>query len=387
MAASTGRTGLTTLTEEEETFRRAVRDFAEETVKPHRAAMDRAGSMDPSIIEACFAIGLMGIEVPEAEGGQGGTFFQAVLCVEELARVDPAVAVMVDVQATLVENLLLRWATKEQRASLLPRLCKDTLAAYALSESGSGSDAFALQCRAKDAGDHYRLSGRKLWITNGGEASIFTVFATVDPSLGYKGITCFLVEKSFPGFSIGKKEDKLGIRASSTTELIFEDCPVPKANVLGEVGKGYKVAIETLNEGRIGIGAQMVGLAQGAFEASRDYVHARVQFGKRLSEFQAIQFALADMATDIHAARLLVYEAARLRDSGQPFLLAAAQAKLFASRVAERVASKAIELHGGNGFTKDYPVEKFYRDAKIGQIYEGTSNMQLQTIAKQVMLS
>jgi alkylation response protein AidB-like acyl-CoA dehydrogenase len=385
MSHDAGRTPLSILSEEEETFQRAIRSFAEETVKPRRAAMDRAGAMDKEIIDACFELGLMGIEVPVEEGGQGGSFFQSVLCVEELARVDPSVAVMVDVQATLVENLILRWATKEQRARVLPRLCKDTIAAYALSESVSGSDAFALQCRAKDAGDHYLLSGRKLWITNGGEAGLFAVFATVDPALGYKGITCFLVERDSPGFSIGKKEDKLGIRASSTVELIFEDTPVPKANVVGEVGKGYKVAIETLNEGRIGIGAQMVGLAQGAFEATRDYVAERSQFGKKIGEFQAVQFALADMATDIAAARLLVYEAARLRDAGKPFMLQAAQAKLFSSRVAERVSSKAVELFGGNGFTKEYPVEKFFRDAKIGQIYEGTTNMQLQTIAKNVM--
>ncbi|MBI3722865.1 acyl-CoA dehydrogenase [bacterium] len=378
---------LTTLSDEEESFRRAVRDFAEETIKPRVARMDREAAIDPEVIRACFDFGLMGIEIPEEYGGQGGSFFQAVLAVEELARVDPSVAVMVDVQTTLFENLVLRWASVEQRAAVLPRVSKDTVAAYALSEAGSGSDAFALACRAKDSGSEYRLTGRKLWITNAAEAGVFALFATVDPKLGYKGITCFLVERDAPGFQVGKKEDKLGIRASSTCELILEDCPVPKANVLGEVGKGYKVAIETLNEGRIGIGAQMVGLAQGALDASIRYASERQQFGKKIGEFQAVQFTLADMATDVHAARLMVYEAARLRDSGKPFLTQAAMAKLFASRTAERVASKAIEVHGGNGFTKEFPVEKFYRDQKVGQIYEGTSNMQLNTIAKQVMKS
>jgi alkylation response protein AidB-like acyl-CoA dehydrogenase len=379
------RPALTTLSDTEDAFRRAVRDFAEETVKPHVAAMDRAAKMEQSIIDACFSMGLMGIEVPEKWGGQGGTFFQAVLAVEELARVDAAVAVMVDVQATLVENMLLRWASEEQKERIFPRLTKDVVAAYALSESSSGSDAFGLQCRAREAGGEYRLSGRKLWITNGAEAGFFAVFANVDPKAGYKGITCFLVDKDAPGFQIGKKEDKLGIRASSTCELIFEDTPVVKKNVLGEVGKGYKIAIEALNEGRIGIGAQMVGLAQGAYEAAVHYVQERQQFGKKVSEFQAVQFQVAEMATQIHAARLIVYEAARLKDGGKPFLKEAAMAKLFASRTAEKVSSLALELHGGNGFTKDYPIEKYYRDSKIGQIYEGTSNMQLQTIAKQVL--
>jgi alkylation response protein AidB-like acyl-CoA dehydrogenase len=379
------RPALTTLSETEETFRRAVRDFAEENVRPRIARMDKEGAMERDIIDKCFEMGLMGIEVPEVYGGQGGTFFQAVLCVEELARVDPSVAVMVDVQTTLFENLMLRWANEEQKKRVFPRVTKDTVAAYALSESGSGSDAFALQCRAKLVGDEYRLTGRKLWITNGYEAGVYALFATVDPNAGYKGITCFLVDRTTPGFSIGKKEDKLGIRASSTTELILEDCAVPKANILGEVGKGYKVAIETLNEGRIGIGAQMVGIAQGSLEAAIHYVHERQQFGKKVSEFQAVQFQIAEMATQTAAARLLVYEAARLRDSGQPFLTQAAMAKLFASRTAERVSSLALELHGGNGFTKDYPVEKFFRDSKVGQIYEGTSNMQLQTIAKQFL--
>lgn len=379
------RPALTALSDTEDTFRRAVRDFAEENIRPRSARMDKDGVMDREVIDACFAMGLMGIEVPEEYGGQGGSFFQAVLAVEELARIDPSVAVMVDVQTTLFENLILRWATDEQKKRIFPRVCKDTVAAYALSESVSGSDAFALQCRAKESGDHYRLSGRKLWITNGYEAGVFALFATVDPKAGYKGITCFLVDKSTPGFSIGKKEDKVGIRASSTVELVLEDVAVPKANVLGEVGKGYKVAIETLNEGRIGIGAQMVGVAQGALDAAIKYVQDREQFGKKISEFQAVQFQIAEMATQVHAARLLVYEAARLRDGKQPFLTEAAMAKLFASRTAEKCTSLALELHGGNGFTKDYPIEKLWRDSKIGQIYEGTSNMQLQTIAKQFL--
>ena len=379
------RPGLTTLSDTEEAFRQAVRDFAEETVRPRIARMDRDGVMDREVIDACFAMGLMGIEVPEQYGGQGGTFVQAVLCVEELARVDPSVAVMVDVQTTLFENLMLRWANEEQKKRIFPRVTKDTVAAYALSESGSGSDAFALGCRAKESGNEYRLSGRKLWITNGYEAGVFALFATVDPKAGYKGITCFLVDKDTKGFSVGKKEDKLGIRASSTVELILEDVAVPKANILGEVGKGYKVAIETLNEGRIGIGAQMVGIAQGALDAAIKYVQEREQFGKKISEFQAVQFQIAEMATQTAAARLLVYEAARLRDAGKPFLTQAAMAKLFASRTAEKVASLSLELHGGNGFTKDYPIEKLWRDSKIGQIYEGTSNMQLQTIAKQFL--
>jgi alkylation response protein AidB-like acyl-CoA dehydrogenase len=347
--------------------------------------MDREAVMDREIIDGCFRMGLMGIEVPDELGGQGGTFFMALLAVEELARVDPSVAVMVDVQATLVENLLLRWASPELKQRWLPRLTKDVLGAYALSESVSGSDAFALQCRAKESPDGWRLTGRKLWITNAAEAGVYAIFATIDPAQGYKGITCFLVERDAPGFAVGKKEDKLGIRASSTCELILEDCRIPKDAVIGEVGKGYKVAIETLNEGRIGIGAQMVGLAQGALDASLHYAHERVQFGKKISEFQAIQHALADMALDVHAGRLLVWDAARRRDQGQPFLEQAAMAKLFTSRMAERVASRAVEIHGGNGFTKEYPAEKFYRDAKIGQIYEGTSNMQLNTIAKQLL--
>jgi butyryl-CoA dehydrogenase/short/branched chain acyl-CoA dehydrogenase len=383
--ADTKPTALSVLTEEEELFRRAVREFAEETITPRVSRMDHEAVMDREIIDACFHMGLMGIEIPDEYGGQGGTFFQALLAVEELARVDPSVAVMVDVQATLVVNLLLKWASPELKQRWLPRLAKDVLGAYALSESGSGSDAFALQCRAKETPDGWRLTGRKLWITNAAEAGVYAVFATIDPAQGYKGITCFMVERNAPGFTVGKKEDKLGIRASSTCELILEDCRIPRDAVIGEVGKGYKVAIETLNEGRIGIGAQMVGLAQGALDASLRYAQDRVQFGKKISEFQAIQHALAEMALDVHGGRLLVWDAARRRDMGQPFLEHAAMAKLFTSRMAERVASRAVEIHGGNGFTKEYPAEKFYRDAKIGQIYEGTSNMQLNTIAKQIL--
>jgi len=373
------------LTEEEEAFREAVREFAESAVKPLVTEMDREQALRREVIDACFEMGLMGIEVPEELGGQGGSFFQAVLAVEELARVDPAVAVMVDVQTTLFENMVIRWAADELKAWLLPRVCEDTVAAYALSEAGSGSDAFALACEAKEDGDAWVLNGHKLWITNAMEAGVFAVFATVDKAAGYKGITCFVVERDQEGFSVSKKEDKLGIRASSTCEILLEGVRVPKDRVLGEVGKGYKVAIETLNEGRIGIGAQMVGLAAGALEASLAYTQERKQFGKALVENQAIQFQLAEMATDIHAARLCVYDAARRRDRGQSFLTEACYAKLFASRTAERVASQAVNLFGGYGFTREYPVEKFYRDAKIGQIYEGTTNMQLQTIAKQLL--
>ena len=372
------------LTETEQAFRAAVRDFAESAVKPRVAAMDAAAKMDQEIIDACFEMGLMGIEVPEAYGGQGGSFFQAILAVEELARVDPAVAVMVDVQTTLFENMILRYASETQKQWVLPKVSRDTVAAYALSESGSGSDAFALACEAKPEGDEFVLRGSKLWITNAGEAGVFAVFATVDRSLGHKGITCFLVERDQPGFAVGKKEDKLGIRASSTCELLLDGVRVPRERVLGEVGKGYKVAIETLNEGRIAIGAQMLGLAAGALEAALGYTRERKQFGHPLCDNQGIQFQLAEMATEIHAARLLVYDAARRRDRGEQFLTEACYAKLFASRCAERVASQAVNLFGGNGFTREYPVEKFYRDAKIGQIYEGTSNMQLHTIYKQL---
>ncbi|MGE0711774.1 MAG: acyl-CoA dehydrogenase family protein [Planctomycetota bacterium] len=375
---------LTTLTEDELAFRDAVREFAEGTIKPRVAAMDQAAKMDPEVISACFEMGLMGIEVPEAYGGQGGTFFQAVLAVEELARVDPAVAVMVDVQTTLFENMILRWGSEPLKEWVLPLVTKDVVAAYALSEAGSGSDAFALACEAKEDGDAYVLNGHKLWITNAGEAGVFAVFATIDKGLKHRGITCFLVERDQEGFSVSKKEDKLGIRASSTCEILLEGVRVPKDRVLGEVGQGYKVAIETLNEGRIGIGAQMVGLAVGAFEHALAYTQERKQFGHTLFENQAVQFQLAEMATRIHSARLLVYDAARRRDRGEDFLTEACYAKLFASRTAEFVASEAVNLLGGNGFTKEYPVEKFYRDAKIGQIYEGTTNMQLQTIAKQL---
>lgn len=373
------------LTEEEQAFRAAVREFAEGTIRPRVAAMDRAGKMDQEVIDACFGMGLMGIEVPEVYGGQGGTFFQAVLAVEELARVDPAVAVMVDVQTTLFENMVLRWGTEEQKRWVLPRVSKDTVAAYCLSEAGSGSDAFALACEAREDGDAYVLTGHKLWITNAGEAGLFAVFATVDKGLKHKGITCFLVERDQPGFSVSKKEDKLGIRASSTCEILLDGVRVPRDRVLGQVGQGYKVAIETLNEGRIGIGAQMVGLAMGAFEHALRYVQERKQFGRPIVDNQGVQFQLAEMATQIHAARLLVYDAARRRDRGESFITEACYAKLFASRTAERVASEAVNLFGGNGFTHEYPIEKYYRDAKIGQIYEGTTNMQLQTIAKRVL--
>ena len=378
-------TASSMLTETEQAFRAAVRDFAESQVRPRVAAMDAAAQMDRSIIDACFEMGLMGIEVPEQWGGQGGSFFQAVLAVEELARVDPSVAVMVDVQTTLFENMVLRYGTEAQKAWVFPRVTKDTVAAYALSEAGSGSDAFALACEARPEGDGFVLRGQKLWITNAAEAGIYAVFATVDRALGHKGITCFLVEREQPGFSVSKKEDKLGIRASSTCEIVLDGVKVGRDRVLGEIGKGYKVAIETLNEGRIGIGAQMVGLAVGAFEAALQYTQERKQFGHPIVQNQAVQFQLAEMAMDIHAARLLVYDAARRRDRGEPFLTEAAYAKLFASRCAERTASQAVNLFGGNGFTREYPVEKLYRDAKIGQIYEGTSNMQLQTIFKQLL--
>lgn len=376
---------VTMLTEEEEAFRAAIREFAETTIKPRVTAMDQAAKMDREVIDACFEMGLMGIEVPEAYGGQGGSFFQAVLAVEELARVDPAVAVMVDVQTTLFENMVMRWGSEALKEWVLPRVTKDTVAAYCLSEAGSGSDAFALACEARPDGDDFVLSGHKLWITNAGEAGVFAVFATVDKEKRHKGITCFMVERDQPGFSVSKKEDKLGIRASSTCEILLDGVRVPRSRILGEVGQGYKVAIETLNEGRIGIGAQMVGLAVGAFEHALAYTQERKQFGKALAENQGVQFQLAEMATDIHAARLLVYDAARRRDAGQPFLTEACYAKLFASRVAERVASQAVNLFGGNGFTHEFPIEKYYRDAKIGQIYEGTTNMQLQTIAKQLL--
>jgi alkylation response protein AidB-like acyl-CoA dehydrogenase len=347
--------------------------------------MDREMKVDPALVEKLFELGLMGIEIPESHGGAGATFFMSVLAVEELSRVDASIGVMVDVQNTLVNNAFFRWATDEQKSRHLPRLAKDTVGAYALSEPESGSDAFALTCRAVEDGDRYRLSGTKLWITNGQEAGIFIVFATVDPSAGYKGITAFLVERDFEGFTVGKKEDKLGIRASSTTELVLDGCVVPRENVLGEVGKGYKIAIETLNEGRIGIGAQMIGIAAGALHHSMEYTKERKAFGQPVAGFQGVQFQIAQAATELEAARLLVYNAARLRDAGRPFLVEAAMAKLFSSQVAERVTSQAIEHYGGYGYTKDFPVEKYWRDAKIGTIYEGTSNLQLQTIAKYLL--
>ena len=373
---------LTQLGEDELMFRDTVRRFAVEQIGPLVRGMDESQQMDAGIVKKLFDLGLMGIEVPEEYGGAGGTFFNAILAVEEISAVDPSVGVMVDVQNTLCINALVRWANDEQKKKYLPRLASNTIGSYALSEAGSGSDAFALQARATKRGDDYVLNGQKLWITNAKEAGLFIVFATLDPGAGYKGITAFLVEKGMAGFSLGKKEDKLGIRASSTCELVFQDCVVPAAQVLGEPGKGYKIAIETLNEGRIGIGAQMLGLAEGAWGHAAKWAKDRKQFGKALVEFQAMQFQLAEMATEIEAARLMVYNAARLKDAKQEFLREAAMCKYFASQVAERVASLAVEVFGGSGFVKDYPVEKLYRDAKIGKIYEGTSFMQLATIAK-----
>jgi alkylation response protein AidB-like acyl-CoA dehydrogenase len=373
---------LTTLSEEERLLSDSVLAFARERVAPHVARMDEEGQLEPSLLPSLFELGLMGIEIPEAYGGAGGSFMNAILAVEALARVDASLAVVVDVQNTLVDNALMRWGNADQKQRYLPQLSSAWVGSYALSEQGSGSDAFALAARAERKADGWVLSGRKLWITNAAEASLFIVLANVDPSHGYRGITAFLIERDFAGFDVGKKENKLGIRASSTCELILEGCHVPDTNVLGEVGKGYKIAIETLNEGRIGIGAQMLGIAQGAFDYALGYIHERRQFNKAIADFQGVQFQYARMATEIEAARLLVYNAARLKDAGQPFVKEAAMAKLSASEVAERSASLAVELLGGVGFTKDYPVEKFYRDAKIGKIYEGTSNMQLQTIAK-----
>jgi butyryl-CoA dehydrogenase/short/branched chain acyl-CoA dehydrogenase len=376
---------LTVFTEEEELFRQTVASFANEQVRPLVAEMDRDQKINPEIVRQCFEMGLMGIEIPEAYGGSGGSFFMACLAVEELSRVDPSVGVIVDVQNTLVANAFLNFANEEQKKTYLPRLASEWIGAYALSEASSGSDAFALTTRAEDKGDHWVLNGRKLWITNALEASVFIVFATVDPSAGYKGITAFIVEKGFPGFAVGKKEHKLGIRASSTCELLFDNCEVPKANVLGEIGKGYKIAIMTLNEGRIGIGAQMVGLSRGSLECGIAYAKERIQFGKPIASFQGIQFQIARCAADVESAKLLVYNAARLRDAGKPFLTEAAIAKLLSSEVAERVSSQVVEFFGGYGYTSDYPAEKFFRDSKIGKIYEGTSNMQLGTIAKQVI--
>ena len=376
---------LTALSEEESMFRDAVRDFAESEVRPHVAEMDEAAKFRSELIPKFFELGLMGIEVPERHGGAGGSIFMAVLAIEELARVDASAAIYVDVHNTLVNNALLRWGSPEQHDRYFPRLTAGLLGAFALSEPGSGSDAFALATRAERKGDHWELTGRKFWITNGAEAGLFIVFANADPSKGYKGITGFLVEREFPGFAVGKKENKLGIRASSTTELILEQCEVPDGNVLGPVGQGYKIAIETLNEGRIGIGAQMIGVARGALEAATAYVKERQQFGRAIAEFQGVQFQLAQMATDLEAARLMVYNAARLKDAGQPFQQQAAMAKLFSSQVADRTTSNCLELFGGYGYSKEYPAEKYYRDAKIGTIYEGTSNMQLQTIAKTLL--
>jgi short-chain 2-methylacyl-CoA dehydrogenase len=376
---------LTQLSEEEIMFQASVRRFAAERLAPHVRAMDDAGVFRKELIKELFELGLMAVDVPEEYGGQGGTFFQSILAIEELAKVDPSASVIVDVQNTLFNNAVLSWANEDQRRRWLPRAAKDAVASYALSEAGSGSDAFALTTRAVEFGDEYGLTGRKLWITNAAEASLFLLFATVNPEAGYKGITAFLIERDFPGFAVGKKEDKLGIRASSTCELVLDDCRVPKANVIGEVGQGYKIAIETLNQGRIGIGAQMTGLAEGALGHAIAYARQRKQFGKPIAEFQGVQFELAEMAVEVEAARLMVYNAARLKDAGQPYLMEAAMCKYYASQVAERVASRAVEVLGGVGFTRDYPVEKLYRDAKIGRIYEGTSNMQRLTIAKQLL--
>ena len=376
---------LTVLAEDERIFRESVRQFADAQVRPLVRQMDEQAKIPRTLVDQLFDIGVMAVEIPESFGGSGGRFFHSVLAVEELSRVDPSVGVLVDVQNTLVINALLRWGTDDLRQRYLPRLASKAVGAYALSEAGSGSDAFALTTRAREAGDAFLLTGRKLWITNANEADIFIVFATVNPEAGYRGITAFVVERGFSGFTVGKKEDKLGIRASSTCELILDECRVPRANVLGEIGKGYKTAIETLNEGRIGIGAQMIGLARGALEAAIQYTKERKQFGKAIAEFQAVQHQLARAAVDLEAATLTVYNAARLRDSGRPFLTEAAICKIFSSEAAERITSLAVNLFGGNGFVKEYPVEKFFRDAKIGQIYEGTSNLQLQTIAKQII--
>jgi alkylation response protein AidB-like acyl-CoA dehydrogenase len=376
---------LTHLSEDERLFRNSVAEFAAREVAPLARQMDEEAAIPRTLIDKLFDLGVMGVEIPEAFDGAGGSFFLSVLAVEALSQADPSVGVLVDVQNTLVINAFLRWASDEQKRRYLPRLAGGAVGAYALSEAGSGSDAFALTTRAVASGDGFVLNGRKLWITNAREADVFIVLATVDPAAGYKGITALVVEKGTPGFTVGKKEDKLGIRASSTCELLFEECAVPAANVLGDVGIGYKVAIETLNEGRIGIGAQMVGVAQGALDHAVRYCKERKQFGKAIADFQAVQFQLARAATELEAARLLVYESARLRDAGQPFLTQAAMCKLFSSEVAEHVTSLAVQLFGGYGYTKDYPVEKLYRDAKIGQIYEGTSNMQLQTIARQIL--
>ena len=380
-----GAQPLTALSEDERLFRDSVYEFANREIRPLVREMDEHAKIAPALIDKLFDLGVMGIEIPDSYGGGGATFFHSVLAVEALSRVDPSIGVLVDVQNTLVINALVRWGTEDIKKRYLPKMAADTIGAYALSEAGSGSDAFAMTTRAAERDGEWVLTGRKLWITNGNEANLFIVFANVNPDAGYRGITAFLVERAFPGFTVGKKEDKLGIRASSTCELLFDGCRVPRANVLGEAGKGYKVAIETLNEGRIGIGAQMIGLAQGALDHAIAYTRERKQFGKPIAEFQAVQHQIARAATELEASRLLVYNAARLRDARQPFLTEAAMCKIFSSEVAERVASLAVNLFGGYGFVKDYPVEKLYRDAKIGQIYEGTSNLQLQTIAKQLL--
>ena len=384
-ALTTAASALTLLSEEESLFFATVRQFAEEKIAPLVRTMDEEQRFAPGLVDQLFELGLMGIEVPEALGGSGGSFFDAVLAIEAISSVDPAVAVLVDVHNTLVVNAFRRWGSDAQKTYWLRKLATDTVGAYALSEAGSGSDAFALQTRATETGDGFRLNGRKLWISNGKEAGLFLVFATVDPAAGYKGITAFLVPKETSGFTVGRKEDKMGIRASSTCELLLDNCEIPRENVLGEVGKGYKIAIETLNEGRIGIGAQMLGLAEGAWGHAARYAKERRQFGKAIAEFQAVQFSLAEMATQIEATKLMVYNAARLKDAGKPYVKEAAMTKYFASQVAEHVASMSVEIFGGNGFVRDYPVEKYYRDAKVGKIYEGTSNMQLMTIAKQVL--
>ena len=376
---------LTQLSDEEELFQSTVGQFARERLAPHVRQMDESGVFRKELLDELFELGLMAVDIPEEYGGQSGSFFQSILAIEELAKVDPAAAVIVDVQNTLCNAALQRWGSDDQKRRFLPRLARDTVGSYALSEAGAGSDAFAMSARAIEDGDTYRLTGRKLWITNAAEAGLFLVFANADPAEGYRGITAFLVDRATPGLAVGKKEDKLGIRASSTCEVVLEDCRVARDNVLGEVGKGYKVAIETLNEGRIGIAAQMTGLAQGALDHALAYSSQRKQFGKRIAEFQGVQFDLAEMAVDVEASRLMTYNAARLRDAGLPFVTQAAMAKYFASMVAERVASRAVEVFGGVGFTKDYPVEKLYRDAKIGRIYEGTSNMQRLTIAKGIL--
>lgn len=393
MSNDSMRPALTMWSEDEIAFRDAVRSFVDTEIKPYVSEMDEKAQMKPEIVTKLFEMGLMGIETPEKFGGAGSTFTMACIAIEEIGRVDASVSVLCDVQNTLVTNAVIKYGSESLKDKYLPLLAQKWVGAYCLSESSSGSDAFALKCRAehrpgtsaekKDG--KWILNGNKLWITNGKEANFFIVFANMDLAKGYKGITAFIVEKDFKGFTVGKKEDKLGIRASSTCELMFENCEVPEANVLGEIGKGYKIAIETLNEGRIGIGAQMVGISQGAYDATLNYIKTREQFGKAIGQFQGVQFQLAQMRIELEASRLMVYNAARLKDAGQDFIQAAAMAKYYSSKVAEKIASMAIDLFGGNGFTKEYPVEKFWRDAKIGQIYEGTSNMQLQTIAKMEM--